>query len=64
MRRLLALLLLVPGPAMAQMASTTANPTQNNENTAASQSMANQQNQSRSESIGGSLNNYQINFVM
>ena len=61
MRRLLALLLLVPGPAMAQMATTNANPTQNNDNNAASQSMANQQNQSRSESIGGSLNNYQIN---
>ena len=64
MRRLLALLLLVPGPAMAQMATTNANPEQNNENNSASQSMANQQNQSRSESIGGSLNNYQVNNSM
>ena len=62
MRRLLTLLLLVPGPALANTsASTSANPTQNNDNQAASQSMANQQNQSRSESIGGNLNNYQIN---
>ncbi len=62
MRRLLLLLLLLPAPAGAQLA--TANPTQNNDNTAASQSMANQQNQSRSESIGGNLNNYQINNSM
>ena len=65
MRRLLALLLLVPGPALANTsASTSANPTQNNDNNAASQSMANQQNQSRSESVGGNLNNYQINNSM
>ena len=61
MRHFLALLLLVPSPALAQKATTTASPTQNNDNTAASQSMANQQNQSRSESVGGNLNNYQIN---
>jgi hypothetical protein len=61
MRYLLLLLLLLPGPALAQMATTTANPTQNNDNQAASQSMANQQNQSRSESIGGNMNNYQYN---
>ena len=65
MRRLLLLLLLIPGPALANTsAASSANPTQNNDNTAASQSMANQQNQSRSESIGGNLNNYQINNSM
>ena len=62
MRRFLLLLVFMPGPAMAQVA--TADPTQNNSNAAASQSMANQQNQSRSESIGGNLNNYQINNSM
>ena len=62
MRRLLLLLLLLPAPAGAQLA--TANPTQNNDNTSASHSMANQQNHSRSESIGGNLNNYQINNSM
>lgn len=59
MRRLLALLLLIPGPAMAQMA--TANPEQNNDNSAIGQASSNQTNQSRSESIGGNLTNYQIN---
>ena len=56
MRRLLALLLLLPGSAMAQIA-----PTQNNDNTAVGQASSNQSNESRSESIGGSLNNYQFN---
>ena len=69
MRRFLALLLLATSaPAMAggyspagSKSSVDTQQQQNNENVAASQSAANQQNQSRSESIGGNLNNYQIN---
>ena len=63
MRRLLALLLLIPGPAVAQVAAT-ANPTQNNDNQAVGQASANQTNQSRSESVGGSMYNTQINNSM
>ena len=61
MRRLLALLLLVPGHAMAQVV---ANPQQNNDNQAVGQASSNQTNQSRSESIGGNLSNVQINNSM
>ena len=65
MRRLLLLLLLSASlPAMAggnNAASTSANPTQNNENFAQSQSQASQSNQSRSESVGGSIINQQFN---
>ncbi len=39
----------------------TANPAQNNENNAISQPVNTQQNQSRSESIGGGIYNYQLN---
>jgi hypothetical protein len=61
MRKLLALLLLLPSPALAQVATDQA---QNNDNVSSAASQANQQNQSRSESFGGNLNNYQINQSM
>ncbi len=65
MKYLLPLLFAASSPAFANTSAvTSANPTQQNDNTAASQSMANQQNHSRSESIGGNLNNYQINNSM
>jgi hypothetical protein len=65
MRSFLLLVLLSASlPAMANnSASSSANPTQGNDNTAASQSMASQQNQSRSESIGGNMINNQYNTV-
>ena len=65
MRRLLALLLLLaPGPAMAQVAVSGANPTQNNNNQAVGQASSNQVNESRAESVGGSMYNTQINNSM
>ena len=66
MPRLLLLLVVLSAslPVMAggnNSASTSSNPEQNNDNRAASQSMASQQNQSRSESVGGSIVNQQYN---
>ena len=66
MRRLFVLLLLLPAPVMAggevpASSELRVSPTQNNNNQAIGQSSSNQTNQSRSESIGGNLNNYQIN---
>ena len=66
MSRLFLLLLLLPAPVMADnggavSSELSVSPTQNNNNQAIGQSSSNQTNQSRSESIGGSLNNYQIN---
>ena len=63
MRSFLLLVLLSASlPAMANnSASSSANPTQGNENMAASQSQASQSNQSRSESVGGSMINNQYN---
>ena len=66
MRRLFVLLLLLPAPVMAGgegpvSSELSVSPTQNNNNQAIGQSSSNQTNQSRSESIGGNLNNYQIN---
>lgn len=64
MRRLLALLLLLPGPAVAQVAVSGADPTQNNNNQAIGQASSNQVNESRAESVGGSMYNTQINNSM
>ena len=66
MRRLFVLLLLLPAPVMAGggvpvSSELRVSPTQNNNNQAIGQSSSNQTNQSRSESIGGNLSNYQIN---
>ena len=66
MRSLFVLLLLLPVPVLAGggvpvPSELSASPTQNNNNQAIGQSSSNQTNESRSESIGGNLNNYQIN---
>ena len=61
MRRLLALLLLIPSPALAGGLSTSTATDQVNNNQAVAQPVNSQANQTRSESVGGNLNNYQIN---